>query len=128
MVSIDAELISIENVDAAASVNGKVLDLGDNGALASPMFCVVRLTKGCDTGKVTAVKVQTSAAQAFTDPVDEMTVTVGAGIDQAKPCDLVQFFLPLQMQNRYCRIVVTGEAPTGGKLWAYLTPEFNIPV
>ena len=128
MVSIDAELISIENEATAASVNGKVLDLGENGVTNSAMYCKVSLTQGCKSGKVTAVKVQSAATAAFTSPVDEMTVTVPAGADQSVPCDLVQFRLPLQMQNRYCRIVVTGDAPTGGKLWAYLTPEFNIPV
>ena len=128
MVSIDAELITIENEDVAANVNGKVLDLGENGVTNSAMYCKACLTQGCTSGKVTAVKVQSAATAAFTSPVDEMTVTVPAGIDQSVPCDLVQFRLPLQMQNRYCRIVVTGEAPAGGKLWAYLTPEFNIPV
>ena len=128
MVSIDAELISIENQATAANVNGKVLDFGENGVTASAMYCMVKLTKGCTTGAVASVKVQSAPTAEFSTPVDEMTITVPAGVVQTAPCDLVQFRMPLQMQNRYCRIVVVGGsiAPAGGKLWAYLTPEFNI--
>lgn len=129
-VSIDAKLIYMNDVNTAATVNGNVIDLGGNGVLASPMFCTVKLTKGLSAGTVAKVTVQSSANESFSSPVEEMSVTVGASVDQTKPCNLAQFFFPLEVHNRYTRVVVTGgsTAPSGGKLWAYLSPDFQAPV
>lgn len=128
-VTIDAKLLLMENVNTAASVTSSVLDLGKNNTL-NPLFVDVKLTTGVTAGNVASIKLQSSTDEAFTSPIDEMTVTIGKTAAQQKiPCQLAQFFCPVQPGGRYIRIIVTGgsTAPAGGKLWAYLTPDIQVP-
>mgnify|MGYP002522083531 FL=1 len=127
---IDAELILCENKDTAASVTSEVLDLGRNKVL-KPLYVDVKLTQGVTAGRVKSVELQTSADKAFTSPISEMTVTVGKTAEQQKrACQLAQFFASIQPQGRYVRLVITGDttAPAGGKLWAYLSPDIQVPL
>lgn len=128
-VNIDAKLLLMNDVATAASVTSSVLDIGKNKIL-NPLFVDVKLTQGVTSGRVASVKLQSSADEAFTSPIDEMTVIVGKTAAQQKsPCQLAQFFCPVQPGGRFIRIVVTGDstAPSGGKLWAYLTPDIQVP-
>ena len=121
---IDAELILCENKDTAASVTSEVLDLGRNKVL-KPLYVDVKLTQGVTAGRVKSVELQTSADKAFT------SVTVGKTAEQQKrACQLAQFFASIQPQGRYVRLVITGDttAPAGGKLWAYLSPDIQVPL
>ena len=90
-VTIDAKLLLMENVNTAASVTSSVLDLGKNNTL-NPLFVDVKLTTGVTAGNVASIKLQSSADEAFTSPIDEMTVTIGKTAAQQKfPCQLAQF-------------------------------------
>lgn len=128
MAVIDAELLFCSDKAVAASVTTNVVDLGKNGAVLVPLYISVKLTEGCTSGSMTAVKVQSASTEAFSSPVDEMTVQVPASVVQTRPCNLVQFFAPINPANRYVRLVMTGSAPQGGKLWAYMSPDIQAPV
>ena len=94
--TIDAELILCENKDTAASVTSEVLDLGRNKVL-KPLYVDVKLTRGVTAGRVKSVELQTSADEAFTTPISEMTVTIGKTAEQQKrACQLAQFFAAIQ--------------------------------
>lgn len=129
-VMIDAKLILCENVDTAATVTSNVLDVGCNKSLR-PLYIDVKLTKGVTSGRVKSVELQTSADKTFSAPFTEMVVTIGKTAEQQKhACQLAQFFASVQPQGRYVRVKITGDttAPTGGKLWAYLSPDIQVPV
>lgn len=129
-VMIDAKLILCEDTATAAKVTSNVLDLGRNKVL-KPLYVDVKLTQGVTAGRVKSVELQTSADEAFTSPFSEMTVTVGKTAEQQKKaCQLAQFFAAIQPQGRYVRVVITGDttAPAGGKLWAYLSPDIQVPL
>lgn len=129
-VMIDAKLILCENVDTAATVTSNVLDIGCNKSLR-PLYVDVKLTKGVTAGRVKSVELQTSADKSFSAPVTEMVVTIGKTAEQQKhACQLAQFFASVQPRGRYVRVKITGDttAPTGGKLWAYLSPDIQVPV
>nr|DAF08867.1 MAG TPA: major capsid protein [Caudoviricetes sp.]DAO96621.1 MAG TPA: major capsid protein [Caudoviricetes sp.] len=60
-----------------------------------------------------------------------MVVTIGKTAEQQKhACQLAQFFASIQPQGRYVRVKITGDttAPAGGKIWAYLSPDIQVPV
>ena len=59
-VMIDAKLILCENVDTAATVTSKAIDIGRNKSLR-PLYVDVKLTKGVTAGRVKSVELQTSA-------------------------------------------------------------------
>lgn len=127
---IDAELILCQDVDTAATVTSSVLDLGHNKVL-KPLYIDVKLTQGVTAGRVKNVELQTSADENFSAPITEMVVTVGKTAEQQKrACQLAQFFAAIQPQGRYVRLVITGDtvAPAGGKLWAYLSPDIQVPL
>lgn len=127
---IDAELILCQDVDTAATVTSSVLDLGHNKVL-KPLYIDVKLTQGVTAGRVKSVELQTSADENFSAPITEMVVTVGKTAEQQKrACQLAQFFAAIQPQGRYVRLVITGDtaAPAGGKLWAYLSPDIQVPL
>lgn len=127
---IDAELILCQDIDTAATVTSSVLDLGRNKVL-KPLYIDVKLTKGVTAGRVKSVELQTSEDKAFGSPITEMVVTVGKTATQQKnPCQLAQFFSAIQPQGRYVRLKITGDttAPAGGKLWAYLSPDIQVPL
>ena len=129
-VMIDAKLILCENVDTAATVTSSVLDLGRNKVL-KPLYVDVKLTQGVSAGRVKSVELQTSADKAFTTPITEMVVTVGKTAEQQKrACRLAQFFAAIQPQGRFVRVKITGDttAPAGGKLWAQLSPDIQVPL
>ena len=125
---IDYELIMCKDKDTAASVNTDVVDLGKNGANLSPLYVSVKLTQGLTSGSINTIKLQTAEDEVFTSPVDEVTITVPASIIQTRPCNLAQFHCPISPQNRYARAVITGSAPVGGKLWAYITGDVQVPL
>lgn len=127
-VMIDANLLLLENIDTAATVTSSVLDIGKNNSV-NPLYVAVKLTKGVSSGNVASVKLQSSATEDFGTPIEEMTVTIGKTAEQQKKtCTLAQFFCPIQPGGRYIRIIVTGTAPTGGKLWAYLSTDVQVPI
>lgn len=129
-VMIDAKLILCENADTAAEVTSGVIDLGRNKVL-KPLYVDVKLTQGVSAGRVKSVELQTSADKAFTTPITEMVVTVGKTAEQQKrACQLAQFFAAIQPQGRFVRVKITGDttAPAGGKLWAYLSPDIQVPL
>lgn len=129
-VTIDAKLLLCENVDTAATVTSSVLDLGRNKVL-KPLYVDVKLTQGVTSGRVKSIELQTSEDDAFTSPITEMTVTTGRTAEQQKrACQLAQFFAPINPQGRYARLKITGDtaAPAGGKLWAYLSPDIQVPM
>ena len=129
-VMIDAKLILCENADTAAEVTSSVIDLGRNKVL-KPLYVDVKLTQGVSAGRIKSVELQTSADKAFTTPITEMVVTVGKTAEQQKrACQLAQFFAAIQPQGRFVRVKITGDttAPAGGKLWAYLSPDIQVPL
>lgn len=129
-VMIDAKLILCENVDTIATVTSKVLDIGRNKSLR-PLYVDVKLTKGVTAGRVESVELQSDADKNFSTPITEMVVTVGKTAEQQKhACQLAQFFASIQPQGRYVRVKITGDdaPPTGGKIWAYLSPDIQVPV
>lgn len=129
-VMIDAKLILCENADTAATVMSSVIDLGRNKVL-KPLYVDVKLTQGVSAGRVKSVELQTSADKAFTTPITEMVVMVGKTAEQQKhACQLAQFFAAIQPQGRFARVKITGDttAPAGGKLWAYLSPDIQVPL
>lgn len=129
-VTIDAKLLLCENVDTEATVTSSVLDLGRNKVL-KPLYVDVKLTQGVTSGRVKSIELQTSEDDAFTSPITEMTVTTGKTTEQQKrACQLAQFFAPINPQGRYVRLKINGDtaAPAGGKLWAYLSPDIQVPM
>lgn len=137
MAVIDAALVFMNNTAAGASVTSDVCDLGKNGSLVHQIYVSVKLTEGVTAGAVESVKVQTSTDDTFTSPVDEMTVNIKPDkTKQKKPCTLAQFYCPLEPSARYVRLVVTGSSTSttaaeniaGGKLWAYISPDVQVPI
>lgn len=132
MAVIDAKLIFMQDKATAAEVTSDVLDLGKNGANLNPLYIDVKLTTGVTAGSVVSVKVQSSTDDKFTKPIDEQTTTIHADATaQKKPCQLVQTFCPITPGGRYVRLIVTGDsttAPVGGKLWAYISPDIQVPI
>lgn len=137
MAVIDAALVFLKDVAAGATVTSDVLDLGKNGSLVHQIYVSLKLTEGVTAGAIESVKVQTSASSEFTSPVDEMTVNIKPDkTKQKKPCALAQFYCPLEPSARYVRLVVSGsttstaaaEAIAGGKLWAYISPDVQVPI
>nr|DAW48709.1 MAG TPA: major capsid protein [Caudoviricetes sp.] len=129
-VMIDAKLILCENVDTAATATSKALDIGRNKSLR-PLYVDVKLTKGVTAGRVKSVELQSSADESFSAPITEMVVTIGKTAEQQKhACQLAQFFASIQPQGRYVRVKITGDTtvPAGGKIWAYLSPDIQVPV
>lgn len=127
-MTIDYELIMCKDKDTAASVTSDVVDLGKNGANLSPLYVSVKLTQGLTSGSISAIKLQTAEDEAFSTPVDEITITVPSSVIQTRPCNLAQFHCPITPQNRYARAVITGSTPVGGKLWAYITADVQVPL
>lgn len=127
-VLIDYELIMCKDKDTAASVTTDVVDLGKNGANLSPLYISVKLTQGLTGGSINTIKLQTAEDEEFSSPVDEVTITVPASVIQTRPCNLAQFHCPISPQNRYVRAVIAGSSPAGGKLWAYITGDVQVPL
>ena len=127
-VMIDNELVMCKDKDTAATVTTDVVDLGKNGANLTPLYTSVKLTQGLTGGSVTSIKLQTAADAAFSSPVDEMTITVPSSVKQTRPCNLAQFLCPISPQNRFARLVISGSSPAGGKLWAYITGDVQVPL
>ena len=128
MAAIDSKLLFCSDKAVAASVTTDVIDLGKNGSVLVPLYISVKLTEGCTSGSMTNVKVQSASTESFSDAVDEMTVQVPASVVQTRPCNLVQFFAPITPSKRYVRLVMTGSSPAGGKLWAYMSPDVQVPI
>lgn len=128
MAAIDAKLLFCSDEDVSASVTTRAIDLGKNGAVLNPLYISAKLTEGCTSGSITSVTVQSATTAEFTDAVDEMTVNVPVSVVQTRPCNLVQFFAPISPAKRYVRLVISGSSPAGGKLWAYMSPDIQVPV
>ena len=118
---VDNELIFFDHTAVAAKMDSKVLDLGTKGGWVHPLCVDVKLSNPMTSGTMDTVTLQSSATEAFTSPVDEVTITVPKSIDQkAHAATLAQFFAPIKTGNRYVRLEVKGTAPAGGKLYACL--------
>ena len=137
MAVIDAALVFMNNTAAGTTVNSGVCDLGENGSVVHQIYVSVKLTEGVTAGAVESVKVQTSASSDFSSPVDEMTVNIKPDkTKQKKPCTLAQFYCPLEPSARYVRLVISGSTTSttaaeniaGGKLWAYISPDVQVPI
>lgn len=128
MARIDAQLLLSENqpVDGA-STNSSVIDLGSTGGFMHPLYFDVKLTTPMTAGKITKVKVQSSATKEFSDSADEVEVSVPASLDQTRACTVAQFFSPIKYGNRYIRLAYTAEdAAAGGKVFAYMTDGVQV--
>lgn len=131
---VDATLILLDNVDVTATVNSSVIDLGADGPLCKSLYLNVKLTKALTAGAINSIKVQSSAdgTSSFSTPHDEVTFIPNATQDE--PGNLVQAFMPLAPKHRYVRIVVDGDGgddgtdATGGKLWAALSTDVQVPL
>lgn len=122
MAYVDNELFMFNDTAVAATMTSPAFDLGTSGSWVHPLFFDVKLTKAMTSGKMTLVKLQSSADEAFSSDVDEVAITVPASIDQAAgPATLAQFYAPIKTGNRYVRLVIAGSSPAGGKLSAYMT-------
>ena len=121
MAYVDNELFMFNDEAASATMTSPAFDLGAGGNWVHPLFIDVKLTKAMTSGKMTTVKVQSSADDAFSSDVDEIALTIPASIDQeAGPATLAQFYAPIKTGNRYIRLVISGTSPAGGKLSAYM--------
>lgn len=130
---IDATLILLNDVNVAATVNSSIIDLGADGPLCKSLYLNVKLTKALTAGAINSIKVQSSAdgTSSFSTPHDEVTFIPNA--TQSEPGNLVQAFMPLAPKHRYVRIVVDGDGgdgadAAGGKLWAALSTDVQVPL
>lgn len=128
MARIDAQLLLSENqAVTGTSTNSNVIDLGSTGGFMHPLYFDVKLTTPMTTGKITKVKVQSSATKAFGSPVDEVEVSVPGSLTQTRACTVAQFFSPIKYGNRYIRLVYTAaENAAGGKVFAYMTDGVQV--
>ena len=73
MARIDAQLLLSENqAVTGTSANSNVIDLGSTGGFMHPLYFDVKLTTPMTAGKITKVKVQSSATEDFSSPADEV--------------------------------------------------------
>jgi len=124
---IDAQNLFFEDTEVAASLTSDVIDLGSAGAFMHPLYIDVKLTTPMTSGTMDSFKVQSSADEAFTTPVDEVEIFVATSIDQsAKAQTLAQFFCPIKVGNRYIRLVGAGTTPVGGKVTASMVNGIRV--
>lgn len=122
-MNIDAELLFSENQSiAAASSYSKVINVGPSLKYYHTLFCSVNLTAPFTAGRITSIKVQTAADEAFSTPVDLIEIVLLNGIDQTRAANLTQFRMPLTTKE-YVRLVYTATSPAGGKVFASLVKE-----
>lgn len=127
MARIDAQLLLSENqAVAGTSANSNVIDLGSTGGFMHPLYFDVKLTTPTTAGKITKVKVQSSATKDFSSSADEVEVSVPDSLVQTRACTVAQFFSPIKYGNRYIRLVYTAEANTDGKVFAYMTDGVQV--
>lgn len=130
MARIDAQLLLSENqavTDGSANSNvSNVIDLGSTGGFMHPLYFDVKLTTPMTSGKITKVKVQSSATKTFNDSADEVEVNVPESLDQERVCTVAQFFSPIKYGNRYIRLVYTASEPKDGKVFAYMTDGIQV--
>lgn len=127
MARIDAQLLLSENQPVTdASANSNVIDLGSTGGFMHPLYFDVKLTTPMTSGKITKVKVQSSATEGFDSPADEVEVSVPDSLIQTRACTVAQFFSPIKYGNRYIRLVYTASGAVGGKVFAYMTDGIQV--
>ena len=127
MARIDAQLLLSENqAVTGAIVNSNVIDLGSTGGFMHPLYFDVKLTTPTTAGKITKVKVQSSATKEFSSPADEVEVSVPDSLVQTRACTVAQFFSPIKYGNRYIRLVYTAKDATDGKVFAYMTDGVQV--
>lgn len=128
MARIDAQLLLSENqAVTGTSANSNVIDLGSTGGFMHPLYFDVKLTTPMTDGKITKVKVQSSATKEFSSSADEVEVSVPDSLDQTRACTVAQFFSPIKYGNRYIRLVyTTAKDATGGKVFAYMTDGVQV--
>lgn len=124
---IDAQNLFFEDKPVAASLISDVIDLGTGGTFMHPLYIDVKLTAPMTSGTMDSFKVQSSATDAFTDPVDEVEIFVAKSINQtAKAQTLAQFFCPIKVGNRYIRLLGKGTTPVGGKVTASMVNGIKV--
>ena len=127
MARIDAQLLLSENqAVTGTSANSNVIDLGSTGGFMHPLYFDVKLTTPMTAGKITKVKVQSSATKDFSIHADEVEVSVPDSLAQTRACTVAQFFSPIKYGNRYIRLVYTAEDAAGGKVFAYMTDGVQV--
>lgn len=127
MARIDAQLLLSENQPVTGTAaESNAIDLGSTGGFMHPLYFDVKLTTPMTTGKITKVKVQSSAEADFEEPVNEVEVSVPASLDQKRACTVAQFFSPIKYGNRYIRLAYTAEEAAGGKVFAYMTDGVQV--
>jgi len=130
MAYIDAENYLIAPKIAATAVAGDVVDLGNRGGFAYPLYVDVKLTEPVSSGKMDKVKLESSPTSGFTSGnVTEVEVTLNGGTaDQAAhPMTLAQFHAPIHPKNRYVRLTATASAVSGGKIQATMQQGIAVP-
>ena len=121
MAYIDGEntLMTVTAADLGTAMTGPVVDLGSKGGFLSPLYIDAKLTKKMTSGSIDSFTLQSSAAENFSSPVDEVKITVPASAPQtSKPCTLAQFHAPIKPGNRYIRLKAAATSPVGGELFA----------
>ena len=119
MAYIDAENILVNTADLGTAITGAVVDLGSKGPFISPLYIDAKLTKKLTSGSINSFTLQSAAAENFSSPTDEVTITVPASAPQtSKPCTLAQFHAPIKPGNRYIRLKAAATSPVGGELFA----------
>lgn len=127
MARIDAQLLLSENQPVTGeSTTSNVIDLGSTGGVMHPLYFDVKLTTPMTSGKITKVKVQSSATEKFDSYADEVEVGVPDSLRQTRACTVAQFFSPIKYGNRYIRLVYTASEPDGGKVFAYMTDGIQV--
>ena len=130
MAYIDAENYLIAPKTAATGVYGDVVDLGNRGGFAHPLYVDVKLTEPVSSGKMDKVKLESSPTSGFTSGnVTEAEVTLygGTAEQQARPMTLAQFHAPISPKNRYVRLTATAAAVSGGKIQATMQQGISVP-
>lgn len=127
MARIDAQLLLSENQAVTdTSENSNVINLGSTGGFMHPLYFDVKLTTPMTKGKITKVKVQSSATKDFSSSANEVEVSVPDSLVQTRACTVAQFFSPIKYGNRYIRLVYTAEGAAGGKVFAYMTDGVQV--
>ena len=112
-------LMTVSSADLGTAMTGPIVDLGSKGGFLSPLYVDVKLTKKLTNGSINSVTLQSSSLVAFTNPQDEVKVTIGSSVPQtSKPCTLAQFHAPIKPGNRYIRLKAEATSPVGGELFA----------
>ena len=130
MAYIDAENMLLAPTACSTLVTGDVVDLGNSGGFATPLYVDVKLTEKTSSGKMDKVTLESCPTTGFasSSTVTEAEVVLHGGTQQAlHPMTLAQFHAPIKPQNRYVRLKATATAVSGGKIQATMQQGIAVP-